>query len=146
MEFLFENIAVPFLATTAYAILFNVPKKYYLSCGVMGMIGWLIYLAAHRKLSATLATFFATLIVVFISRLLTVRMKCPITIFLLFGIVPLIPGSVVYYTVYYLVTNQMGLAAVKGLEAVKISFAIVLGIIFIVGIPREVFQRRLFKK
>ena len=45
--------------------------------------------------------------------------KCPITIFLVSGIIPLVPGAGIYYTAYYLVTGQMSLAAVKGLEAVK---------------------------
>ncbi len=57
-----------------------------------------------------------------------------------FGIIPLVPGAGIYYTAYYLVTGQMSLAAVKGLEAVKIAFAIVLGIIFVVSIPRDVFR------
>ena len=42
-------------------------------------------------------------------------------------------------------TGQMSLAAVKGLEAVKIAFAIVLGIIFVVSIPRDVFQNSLLE-
>ena len=42
-------------------------------------------------------------------------------------------------------TGQMSLAAVKGLEAVKIAFAIVLGIIFVVSIPRDVFQIRYWR-
>ncbi len=51
----------------------------------------------------------------------------------------------IYYTAYYLVTGQMSLAAVKGLEAVKIAFAIVLGIIFVVSIPRDAFQIRYWR-
>ena len=89
--------------------------------------------------TVALASFVGTLAVVLISRILTVRKKCPITIFLVSGIIPLVPGAGIYYTAYYLVTGQMSLAAVKGLEAVKIAFAIVLGIIFVVSIPRDVF-------
>ena len=70
---------------------------------------------------------------------------CPITIFLVSGIIPLVPGAGIYYTAYYLVTGQMSLAAVKGLEAVKIAFAIVLGIIFVVSIPRDAFQIRYWR-
>ena len=38
-------IVESFLATLAYAILFNVPKQYYTACGITGMAGWLLYLA-----------------------------------------------------------------------------------------------------
>ena len=129
-------IVESFLATLAYAILFNVPKQYYTACGITGMAGWLLYLAMCQV---------TTLAVVLISRILTVRKKCPITIFLVSGIIPLVPGAGIYYTAYYLVTGQMSLAAVKGLEAVKIAFAIVLGIIFVVSIPRDVFQIRYWR-
>ena len=90
--------------------------------------------------------FFAALVVVLISRLLTVRMKCPITIFLVSGIFPLVPGARVYYTVYYLVTSEMGKAAQEGLEALKIAFGIVLGIAVVLAIPREVFQIRYWEQ
>lgn len=139
------NIGGPFMATIAYAVLYNVPRKYYLSCGVTGMAGWIVFYAARLYTSAATASFIATLVVVLMARMLTVRKKCPITIFLISGIIPLVPGAGVYYTVYYLVTNQLALAAEKGLDAVKVAFAIVLGIVFIVSIPREVFQIRYWR-
>ena len=80
------------------------------------------------------------------SRMMTVKMKCPITIFLISGIIPLVPGAGIYYTAYYLVTNQYMKAAEKGIESVKIAFAIVLGIIFIVSIPRELFRLKYWKQ
>ena len=138
-------IVESFLATLAYAILFNVPKQYYAACGITGMAGWLLYLAMCQVTTVALASFVGTLAVVLISRIFTVRKKCPITIFLVSGIIPLVPGAGIYYTAYYLVTGQMSLAAVKGLEAVKIAFAIVLGIIFVVSIPRDVFQIRYWR-
>lgn len=139
------NIGGPFMATIAYAVLYSVPRKYYLSCGLTGMAGWIVYCAARISMSAATASFAATLIVVLMARMLTVRMKCPITVFLISGIIPLVPGAGIYYTVYYLVTNQLALAAERGLDAVKAAFAIVLGIVFIVSIPREVFQIRYWR-
>ncbi len=140
--FLLKNMLCSFAGTIAYAILFSVPKKYYVSCGFTGMTGWLVYLFITQAtiFSAAVGSFFGSLTVVLISRMLAVRMKCPITIFLVSGIFPLVPGAGVYYTAYYLVTNEMGLAAVKGLEAIKIAFGIVLGIAVVLSVPRGVFQ------
>lgn len=137
---LFANIVCPFFGTIAFAVLFNVPKRYYLSCGITGTLGWIMYYMTVDYTSAAVASFLGALVVVLISRILTVKMKCPITIFLISGIFPLVPGAGIYYTVYYLVTNQLGLAAQRGMDAVKVAFAIVLGIVFIVSIPREFFQ------
>ncbi len=142
IEFLVKNVLCPFAGTIAYSILFSVPKRYYISCGFTGMAGWLMYLfiSNYTIFSAAVGSFFGSLLVVLISRMLAVRMKCPITLFLVSGIFPLVPGAGVYYTAYYLVTNEMGLAAVKGLEAIKIAFGIVLGIAVVLSIPRGVFQ------
>ena len=93
-------IVESFLATLAYAILFNVPKQYYTACGITGMAGWLLYLAMCQVTTVALASFVGTLAVVLISRILTVRKKCPITIFLVSGIIPLVPGAGIYYTAY----------------------------------------------
>lgn len=143
---LIMEIFCSFIGTVGYAILFNVPKRFYASCGFTGAAGWIIYRTALGHTSAAVASFFGTLVVVLISRILTVRMKCPITIFLVAGILPLVPGAGVYYTAYYLVTNQLGEAAQRGLGAVKVAFAIVLGIVCIVSIPREFFQFRYWKQ
>ena len=135
------------ITTTILAIVesFLATLQYYTACGITGMAGWLLYLAMCQVTTVALASFVGTLAVVLISRIFTVRKKCPITIFLVSGIIPLVPGAGIYYTAYYLVTGQMSLAAVKGLEAVKIAFAIVLGIIFVVSIPRDAFQIRYWR-
>ena len=73
-------IVESFLATLAYAILFNVPKQYYTACGITGLAGWIVYLAMCQVTTVALASFVGTLAVVLISRILTVRKKCPITI------------------------------------------------------------------
>lgn len=140
MREIFVNVVCPFIGTAAYVVLFNVPQKYYLSCGLTGIVSWLVYQAVSGMASAAFASFAAVLAAVFLSRMLTVRMKCPITIFLLAAILPLVPGAGIYYTAYYLVTNQFALAAERGSEAVKAAFSIVAGIAFVVSIPREVFQ------
>lgn len=51
--------------------------------------------------------------------------------FLIAGIFPLVPGAGVYWTAYYIVTDQLRLAAETGYTAVKVAVAIVLGIVFI---------------
>ena len=135
IEEILVNGVCAFMGTVGFAMMFNVPKRYYLSCGMTGAVGWLVYKGVHVYASSAVASFLAALMVVLISRMLTVRMKCPITIFLVSGIIPLVPGAGVYYTAYYLV-----MAAQKGMESIKIAFGIVLGIAFIISIPREAFQ------
>ncbi len=141
MIHLVMNALCSFMGTVSFAVIFNVPKRYYVCCGLTGMAGWMTYYAfVSGHASAACASFFGTLVVVLLSRALTVLMKCPITIFLVSGIIPLVPGAGVYYTVYYMVTNQLAEASRRGMESVKVAFAIVLGIVFVVSIPRDVFH------
>ena len=93
----FWNIVCPFLATTAYAVMFNVPKRYYLCCGATGTISWLGYYLYVGSVSPAGASFLGTLMGGLFSRMLTVKMKSPVTIFLIFGIIPLGPGAGIYF-------------------------------------------------
>ena len=132
-----SNLFCSFAGTIGFAIMYNVPKKYYIGCGVTGMAGWIVYLlvSGMNYVSAAVGSFFGAFIVVLISRMLSVKMRCPITIFLISGILPLVPGAGIYNTVYYIVTNQLTQAALKGIESLKIAFAIVMGIVIVVSIP-----------
>ena len=90
--------------------------------------------------SLSIATFVATVIVILLSRWFAVREHCPVTIFLISGIIPLVPGAGIYRAAYYTVTNQLYLAVQTGFDAVKMAVAIVLGIVFVFEIPQAVFR------
>lgn len=128
------------IGTVAFALLYGVPKKHYLPCGLIGMAGWLMYkLALLANTGTTLAVFCAAVVTVFLSRLMAVRRQCPATVFLITGIFPLVPGAQIYWAAYYLVTNQFDQATSSGLGALKAIIAIVLGIIFVFEIPNKFF-------
>ena len=129
------------LGTVAFALLFGVPLKHYLHCGIIGAAGWLMYiLVTLTGVGPTFTVFFATVVVVLLSRFAAVFNRCPATVFLITGIFPLVPGAKVYWAAYYLVTNQIADAADSGFSAVKAMFAIVLGIIVVFELPHRVFQ------
>ena len=123
------QIIAAVIATVGFSVLFGVPSKYYPYCGVIGGAGWLVYLLTLEHFSTAGASLAATMVVIFLSRLAAVRKKCPVTIFLIAGIFPLVPGAGVYWTAYYIVTDQLWLAAETGYTAVKVAVAIVLGIV-----------------
>ena len=130
------NLLLASTGSLAFAILYNVPRKFYLCAAFTGMAGWFCYYLIVPFTDTAVASFFGAVGVVLVSRIFAVWKKCPITVFLISGIFPLVPGAGVYYTMYYLVSNELTLAAIKGLESLKIAFGIVLGIVFIVTIPK----------
>ncbi|MBO6045529.1 MAG: threonine/serine exporter family protein [Bacteroidales bacterium] len=119
------------VGTASFAVLFGVPRKFYFAAGVVGMFGWLAYLLVSRytPLSVVGGTLIASTIVAFLSRLFAVKLKCPGTVFLICGDFPLIQGAGVFWSSYYVVSEQMYASLNAGFTAVKVTIAIVLGII-----------------
>lgn len=136
------------LGTVGFSIMFSVPREYYPLCGFVGGAGWLLYCLVLPYADPPEATLAATVLVVLLSRLCAVWRRCPVTIFLIPGIIPLVPGGDIYWMAYYIVMNQVELAAEKGFEAIKIAVAIVLGIVFVFQVPQKAFGAvvRLFRK
>ena len=127
--------------TVAFALLFGVPVAYYVSCGAIGAAGWFVYrLLADFGVGSTFAAFFATVVIILLSRIAAVRKRCPSTVFMITGIFPLVPGAQFYWAAYYLVTNQIDNFQASGFSAVKIMVAIVLGIIFVFELPHRCFR------
>lgn len=135
-----QHIICSFAGTLAFSILFNVPRRFYFFCGLTGTAGWVAYCLLLPYTSPVMATFLGTIVVVLMSRVLAVWRKCPITVFLISGIFPLIPGTYVYYTAYHFVTNNLREAVNYGIDSLKLAFAIVLGIVFVVSIPKQFFS------
>lgn len=132
------------VGTVAFGALFGVPAQYYLYCGLIGGAGWAVYVGLWETMhfwSEPAVVFAATVLVILLSRFFAVRKRCPVTIFLVSGILPLVPGAGIYWTAYYLVTNQLDLALSKGFLAVKVAVAIVLGIVFVFEIPQRFFRK-----
>lgn len=126
--------------TIGFSVLYSVPRAYYPYCGFIGGSGWFVYCLLSSRCSGPEATLFAAMVVVILSRLFAVRKRCPVTIFLISGIFPLVPGGGVYWTAYYIVTGEVELAAKTGFEAFKGAVAIVLAIVFIFQLPQRLFK------
>jgi len=83
--------------------------------------------------------FCAALTVVLLSRFFSVRRRCPVTIFLIAGIFPLVPGAGIYNTVYAALTGNTSLAVTNFLAAFKAAFAIAIAVSIGVMIPTKYF-------
>lgn len=121
------------IGTVGFSALFGAPRKYYLYCGLAGMMGWCAYLLVEMAdpEQVVMAAFCGALTVAVISGILAILLKCPTTVFLICGIIPLVPGGGIFWTAYYLVGDQLRQAAIMGFTAVKVAIAIATGIILV---------------
>jgi uncharacterized membrane protein YjjB (DUF3815 family) len=125
------------VATVCFGILFQVSRRHFAACGITGAVGWLAYLlcAGPAGFSPAMATFMATLPLTALSRWFAIRHRAPVTIFLLCGIFPLVPGAGIYDTAYYFLRDDRAQCVSKGAETIKIALAIALGIALVASIP-----------
>lgn len=138
---------VAMVATVSFAVLYDAPRPELLFSGLSGAVGWVVYLClfeglqVNKVVSCVAATFILTLI----ARILAVVRCCPVTVYLLVSIFPLVPGTGIYYTSYYLITRQSQLFAATGLATFETAAAIAFGIAMGFGLPQGwfgIFRRR----
>lgn len=135
------QVLVAFVSTIAFAVIFHTPKKELLCTGLTGGVGWLVYLLAQFSGSGVVASsFLATLALAWLSRALAFARKTPVTVFLICGIFPLVPGAGIYYTGYHFFMGNDALALEKGLETIKIAVAIALGTGIVQSLPPFLFR------
>ncbi len=145
--YLLSQIIAATLGTLGFVILFNAPKSEYFFCSLNGTIGWTSYIIATNKgLSVIISSLISTFLLTIIGRILSSRRKKPLTLFLIPGIFPIVPGAGIYYTSYYFIMNDFNKFASKGFETFKISGAIVLGILFGLIIPQKWFHKISIKR
>ncbi|WP_407857535.1 threonine/serine exporter family protein [Enterococcus hailinensis] len=123
------QVIAGFLGTISFAILFEVPRRYYIYCGVIGACGWFIYLLImHFLVAPVMATFIASLVLIYLSREASFALKAPVTIFLICGIFCLVPGMGIYnFTYSFFIGNSIEAAQI-GVQVLKIAIAIAVGI------------------
>ncbi len=132
------------IGTVAFALMFQVPKTYYVPVGIGGAAGWLVYRILSLTMNSIMGpVFFGAFTVALLSRIFAVRKRCPVTMFLIPGIFPLVPGMGLYQTAQALVGSDWDLAGEKGLLAIKFAVAIVGGILLGFELPQKWFRKRI---
>lgn len=126
-----EQIVTSFIATGAFGIIFNIPRQSLLKCGLVGMIGWMIYfLLTFNKMDVVIATFVAAFSIGVMSQIYAKIYRTPSIIFSVSGIIPLVPGGIAYDAMRQFVENDYNLAITLAAKAFMISGAIAFGLVF----------------
>ena len=116
-----------FLACVTFCFVFELRRwRYILPACFTGAVSWLVYLALPGG-GVAMRCFFATMVVETLAQIFARVFKAPATIFLIIGIIPLVPGGGIYYTMYALLGGDMQLFAQKGAETAACAAAIAVG-------------------
>ena len=116
-----------FLACVAFCFVFELRHwRYILSAAVIGAAGWFVYLILE-DMTSVWRFLLATIVVAALAEIFARIFKTPATVFLIIGIVPMVPGSGIYYTMEALINGDMTLFVRLALETVASAGAIAVG-------------------
>lgn len=126
---IFIHFIAAFVAVISFSINLEIPKKYIIIVGIVGALGWIAYIICdYFKIPNVLAYFISALVVAILSMILSKTLNAVSTIFLIPGILPIVPGLAMYKMVYFLINNNLQESAYQLLQAILITAGIALAI------------------
>lgn len=126
-----------FIATIGFAVLFNVPKNSLWYGGLAGGFGWTIYTyMMQQNFSGPMSNFTASIIVAMFGEIFARIDKKPVTLFVIPGIIPLVPGFGMYNSIIHLLNDQFQQGMIISIETLFNAGAIALGIIVVSSIAK----------
>ncbi len=125
------NVLFSGIASVAFAIMINVPHRTLWICGLSGIIGWMVYWFLYQAhFGMTLSNLLGTLFVGLFGNVFARVKKCPVTVFNIPGIVPLVPGVPAYEAIRAMVSGQLNTAIGLLLRVAIVTGAITIGFMF----------------
>lgn len=117
-----------FIAIVAFSVLMETPKRFLIHSGITGAIGWLVYLICSEHFGIIWGNFISALVIAYISHFFARRLKTPVTLFLISGILTLVPGASMYRTGYELFMGNAQAAGMYLSQTAQIAGVIALAI------------------
>lgn len=121
-----------YIASLFFCVIFDAPKRMYVWAGLVGSCGWMVYIFLYSGLHihTIYASFFGSLALGLLSHIMARLKKEPFIIFMVPGIIPLVPGGLAFDTTKSLVILQFNKAVPTMLEVTLIAGAIAAGLLF----------------
>lgn len=132
-----QSFLLGMAACFGYCLLCHIPKKSIPVAAFIGGCSWLIYVILMDDGSGKiLASFVAAAFVAIASDISSRLLKEAATIFIIPGIIPLVPGAGMYFTMIEIINGQYAKAASIGGETFFIAGAIAMSLLLIGSVTR----------
>lgn len=127
------------LGTLGFNLLFHIRGKKLVLATLGGVISWAVFLVLEPVLPGEAVRYFvAAAVVTAYGEILARVEKTPTTTFLVPSIIPLIPGSALYYTMNYALNKQWSQFAGQAFYTLQLALALAVGIIAVTTAVRLV--------
>ena len=125
------------VGTFGFGIWYHIRGKKLLLATLAGILGWAAYHAAGAfGLSESLRYLVAAAAVTGYSEIFARAEKTPTTTFLAPGVIPLVPGGGLYYSMNYAMKEEWPLFAETALNTLELAAFIAIGIIVVTSVSR----------
>lgn len=134
---LIYHLIFAFIGTLGFCILFHVPIKHIGPASFGGAAGWVAYVHSINGGSAPIAACFAAAcLVALLSEIFSKAGKEATTIFIIPGIIPLVPGAPLYFTMRAILASDFEAAAKFGTQALFMAGSIAIALLLIASLTR----------
>ena len=129
---LFIQCLACLFGAVGFCFLFNIHRLGILFCTIGGILTWVVHcvammLGAEEMAAVLIASIFAATYAEIMAR----RRKCPAIGYLIIGLIGLIPGSSLYYTINFAIQGQMSQFADRGMRTIAIAGLMAAGILLV---------------
>lgn len=131
------QVIVSLCGTLGFGILFNHRGKKLLFGALGGMLAWVIFLLLGLVIEDEVIRYFivSTLVSVY-AEILARIIKTPTTTFCIVSLVPLIPGSGLYYSMAYALEGSIESFLARAAYTLELTAALSMGIVLVTAIMR----------
>lgn len=136
MSLLLKALGV-LVGTAASAVLFNVPRSALLWAALAGLMGWAVQIRVGLNgLPPAAGALLGALTVSLAGEALARARRMPALVFVVPGILPLVPGTRAFQAMLALLRQDHGLAAVEGAQALVAAGGIAVGLLMGTALTR----------
>lgn len=132
------NSFYAFFSALGFGIIFNIKGKNLFYSSLCGALGWFVYLSSTEFLSTSESFnyFLAALFITLFSEVSARKLKAPVLVFLVCGIIPLVPGSGMYYTMLEAIKGNIDLSLSLGANTLILAGSLATGIVLMSSITK----------
>lgn len=139
----FEQIVLSFIASVAFGIILNSPKRGIIYCGLVGSVGWVSFWASNQYFNdLAVSNFIGSLVIGLLCIYLSRKLRLPVITINTPAIVPLVPGGAAYMAVRSLVEEHYIESINYLMDVLWTAGAIVLGFMVVKLIENSLKARR----
>lgn len=132
MMYLLTQFVLALFATCGFSIIFRVPVRHLPPCVIIGALGWVTYeISMYYYSSPAIGCFFAACLVGLLSMFAARIFKDAATIFIIPGILCLVPGSAIFKTMAAMLREDFSVALEIGVQTLMMAGAIAVGLLTI---------------